>query len=68
MTWTWRWLTPWRRQTDPTEAGGHLARLEGLDDEVAQLGRELREIRRRNHFSRMVAAAIARSGETVGGP
>lgn len=45
------------------EARGHLARLDERDQQVQQLGRELRAARERNHFSEMVAAAISRAQE-----
>lgn len=62
MTWMWRW-PPWRRAKvhgAPDGAAAHLAELERRDPEVAQLNQELREMQRRNNFSGMVSAAIAR--------
>lgn len=54
-----RWL--WRRTTDTSdEAAAELAKLTARDPEVAALGRELREVQRRNNFSALVDAAIRR--------
>ena len=56
----WRW--PWRRVVDTSdEACGYLRRLEQHDPEVARLAAELIEVRRRNNFSVMVDAALARA-------
>ena len=45
------------------EARAHLARLDERDQQVQQLGRQLREARDRNHFSEMVGRAITRAQE-----
>lgn len=56
-----RW-PPWRRAKDTSdEAQRELAKLESHDAEVAALSERLRETQRRNHFSGMVAAALARA-------
>ena len=62
-----RWIWPWRRRqhVDTTaEARGYLQQLEQRDSEIHDLGRQLREARRRNHFSDMVSDAIRRTRET----
>lgn len=58
-----RW--PWWRRTDGSEveARACLEQLEQRDVEVRNLGVELREAQRRNHFSIMVNEAIARTRE-----
>lgn len=57
-----RWWPPWRRAPDRSvEARAELEKLVRRDDEIDALGRELRTAQRRNNFSGMVAAAIARS-------
>jgi hypothetical protein len=59
-----KWWRRWRRARDTSgEAQAQLARLEGQDAEIAELGEELRETQRRNHFSGMVAAAITRAAQ-----
>jgi hypothetical protein len=58
-----RWR-PWRRSEDRSaEAQAQLAKLERRDDEVEQLGRELRERQHQNNFSGMVATAISRRAQ-----
>ena len=60
-----KWRRLWSRQSDG-EATAHLERLCGQDPQVEQLGRELREYRRRNNFSGMVDAAIHRATQRGG--
>ena len=61
------WL-PWRRHVDTTdEARACMDQLEQRDTEVHALGVELRAAQRRNHFSVMVNAAIARKQEKTDG-
>ena len=60
MTWKWHW--PWQSVAKDTgeEAQAELAKLKQRDEEIALLAEELREMRRRNNFSRMVNEAISR--------
>lgn len=59
MTRAAQWL--WRRtEHDNDEARTELGKLHLQSPEVDRLGQELREAQRRNNFSPMVAAAIAR--------
>lgn len=58
----WRW--PWRRHVDTTEeACAALAELEQRDEEITDLGKELRAAQQRNHFSIAVHDAIRRTRE-----
>lgn len=61
----------WRRRRarraslcDHTEALAVLDRLRARDAEIARIGRELRAAQDRNHFSEMVAQALARTRST----
>lgn len=54
----WWWRKPRERSR---EAEAQLARLMEREPEVKDLGRELREVQRRNHFSEMVNTAMART-------
>lgn len=61
-----KWLDRWtcRRHTDTTDEGrAALDSAKRRDATVTQLGAELAEIRRRNHFSAMVESAIARTAK-----
>jgi len=61
---TWQW-PPWARHVDTTdEARAALEQLAQLDAEIHELSRQLRAVQRRNNFSAMVNAAIARKRET----
>lgn len=70
MTWSLlrpeSWRLPWRAPDTSTEARECLRRLEAHDADVARLAAELSEAQRRNHFSSMVAAAIARGAREGG--
>ena len=58
------WWRRWRAAHDHhTEARAHLQRLDAQRDEVEQLEAEAVRQLRRNHFSEMVAVAIARRTE-----
>lgn len=58
MTWWQRWWPHRGHETHTDEAREVLAHLRDRDAEVNQLGDELREAQRRNHFSELVTAAI----------
>lgn len=63
----WRW--PGRRARDTTdEALEQLHRLEECAAEVNRLGAELRQVQRKNNFSRMVDVAFARRSREEGIP
>lgn len=53
----WSLLKPHLDTTE--EACAHLARIEGIDAEVRELGTELERAKKANNFSSMVAEAFA---------
>jgi t-SNARE complex subunit (syntaxin) len=58
-----RWLGGRNSDDTSSEARACLAELEARHAQVTDLGRELRERQRRNHFSEMVVLAISRASE-----
>lgn len=55
MRWWWQ-----KKETTTDEAKEHLQRLIEREPEVKKISRELKDAQARNHFSDMVAIAMAR--------